>query len=745
MSKDLENIAIIEKKIGITFKRYLGYSFFRGDANEIYLLEKGKNIIWLNLRNRGLSDISFLELLPNLTQINLSGNSIADISILKSLPNLIKLYLNSNKISDISVLKYLPNLSKLYLSYNNITDISVLDNLKKLWSVNLNSNKISELPKGLLSLKLEIKYEKGYEFPDNAITVYDNPIQTPPLEIIKNGNAAIKAYFKSLEESEDKASIKVKILPVGDSSSDKTDLENIAIIEQKIGRKLKRYYGSSFFGHDASGTYLLDEHKNVVGLNLFNCHIPVISFLELLPNLIQLDLSGNQIKGFSVLKYLPKLTQLGLRGKIITDISAFLEIVKQGNADIKAYFKSLEDNKKKSTDLENIASIEQKIGRKLKQCKGLNSFYYDAYPKYLLDKNKNIVGLNLLGCDLSNISFLKLLPKLNQLYLRNNNITDISVLEFLPNITQLLLGKNNITDISVLKFLSNLTLLDLRWNKITDISILQNLPNLTKVYLNSNNISDISVLKFLPNLTRLDLSLNKITDISVLENLKNLRYINLNDNNISELPKGLLSLNLEITYNFEHKFSDNAITVYGNPIQTPPLEIVKQGNAAIKAYFKSLEEREEKALVEVKVSQIGDSDSGKTSEFIERTNKITDDSEARQISDEELIKRIKKSDKVAKTKQVTTTVYIRNEYVSEFAKRKSNGFCQLCENSAPFNDSKGKPYLESHHVIWLSRGGDDSVENVIALCPNCHAKIHELDIESDVEKLKRKAMENSKV
>jgi len=34
---------------------------------------------------------------------------------------------------------------------------------------------------------------------------------------------------------------------------------------------------------------------------------------------------------------------------------------------------------------------------------------------------------------------------------------------------------------------------------------------------------------------------------------------------------------------------------------------------------------------------------------------------------------------------------------------------------------------------------------VIALCPNCHAKMHESDIESDVEKLKRKAMEISRV
>ena len=45
---------------------------------------------------------------------------------------------------------------------------------------------------------------------------------------------------------------------------------------------------------------------------------------------------------------------------------------------------------------------------------------------------------------------------------------------------------------------------------------------------------------------------------------------------------------------------------------------------------------------------------------------------------------------------------------------------------APFNDKKGRPFLESHHIRWLSEGGADSIDNVAALCPNCHRKMHEL-------------------
>ncbi len=83
----------------------------------------------------------------------------------------------------------------------------------------------------------------------------------------------------------------------------------------------------------------------------------------------------------------------------------------------------------------------------------------------------------------------------------------------------------------------------------------------------------------------------------------------------------------------------------------------------------------------------------------------------------------------------TTTSYIRDRYVSDYAKQRANGVCQLCNSPAPFIDRDGKPYLESHHIIWLSEGGDDSTNNTVALCPNCHRKMHIINLASDVEKL----------
>lgn len=74
--------------------------------------------------------------------------------------------------------------------------------------------------------------------------------------------------------------------------------------------------------------------------------------------------------------------------------------------------------------------------------------------------------------------------------------------------------------------------------------------------------------------------------------------------------------------------------------------------------------------------------------------------------------------------------YVRNPYVAAYAKRLAGGICDLCRAPAPF-EAIGGPYLEAHHVEWLAHGGADVVDNVVALCPNCHRRVHVLDMSED--------------
>ena len=117
---------------------------------------------------------------------------------------------------------------------------------------------------------------------------------------------------------------------------------------------------------------------------------------------------------------------------------------------------------------------------------------------------------------------------------------------------------------------------------------------------------------------------------------------------------------------------------------------------------------------------------------------ISKEKEVKKLSDKELQNKVQSVRKKSGVRNVVSTQYERNPLVSEYAKRRANGICQLCNLEAPFTNSKGEPYLETHHIIWLSKDGDDSIENTVALCPNCHRKMHILNSNVDIELLKRR-------
>ncbi|EGU33479.1 putative restriction endonuclease [Vibrio sp. N418] len=81
---------------------------------------------------------------------------------------------------------------------------------------------------------------------------------------------------------------------------------------------------------------------------------------------------------------------------------------------------------------------------------------------------------------------------------------------------------------------------------------------------------------------------------------------------------------------------------------------------------------------------------------------------AKKLSDAELARRAYQSKRKTSVTKSTATIYERNVWVTEHAKRLANGICQLCITPAPFSTPKGVPYLETHHIHWLSRGGDDT-------------------------------------
>ena len=87
--------------------------------------------------------------------------------------------------------------------------------------------------------------------------------------------------------------------------------------------------------------------------------------------------------------------------------------------------------------------------------------------------------------------------------------------------------------------------------------------------------------------------------------------------------------------------------------------------------------------------------------------------------------RLAKASTLPEAVQVVSRAYRRNADVVAEVLYRARGKCEGCHSPAPFlRASDGSPYLEVHHRIMLSQGGEDTVENALAVCPNCHRKLH---------------------
>jgi len=75
--------------------------------------------------------------------------------------------------------------------------------------------------------------------------------------------------------------------------------------------------------------------------------------------------------------------------------------------------------------------------------------------------------------------------------------------------------------------------------------------------------------------------------------------------------------------------------------------------------------------------------------------------------------------------EIVSASFVRNPDVVAEVLFRANGYCEHCNNPAPFNRRvDNSPYLEVHHIKPLAEGGEDMVANAVALCPNCHRRAH---------------------
>lgn len=106
---------------------------------------------------------------------------------------------------------------------------------------------------------------------------------------------------------------------------------------------------------------------------------------------------------------------------------------------------------------------------------------------------------------------------------------------------------------------------------------------------------------------------------------------------------------------------------------------------------------------------------------------------------EDLLSTIHEGNINPEKKEVLTTTFQRDSRIKDYVLKRAKNKCELCNSSAPFYNRNGEPYFEIHHLIPLSEGGEDTINNTVCLCPNCHRELHfGKDAEIKTKKLKDK-------
>ncbi|HRG75783.1 MAG TPA: COR domain-containing protein [Leptospiraceae bacterium] len=156
------------------------------------------------------------------------------------------------------------------------------------------------------------------------------------------------------------------------------------------------------------------------------------------------------------------------------------------------------------------------------------------------------------------------------------------------------------------------------------------MKNLESLDLSSNQLKEIKFLADIKKLKTLDLHSNQISDVGFLMDVARVGSIDLSNNQILSLPESILSLNADILwekdeYYFFHKNSENFLArqfyFFNNPIISPPVEIIKDGNEAIKAWFSQADKYGIEKVYEAKILIVGEPNAGKTSLI----NKVLDE------------------------------------------------------------------------------------------------------------------------
>jgi hypothetical protein len=132
--------------------------------------------------------------------LNACECGLADVTALAEMPFLEYLDLSSNRIVDASPLESLTSLARADLAFNRVERMDFALRLPRLGFLDLRNNAIVRVPRDFASSPLAIE---PYEFQQQGLFLDGNPLESPPMAIVRQGGEAVRTFLAELPEGDD--------------------------------------------------------------------------------------------------------------------------------------------------------------------------------------------------------------------------------------------------------------------------------------------------------------------------------------------------------------------------------------------------------------------------------------------------------------------------------------------------------------------------------------------------------------
>ncbi|MCP4113785.1 MAG: TIR domain-containing protein [Desulfobacteraceae bacterium] len=431
------------------------------------------------------------------------------------------------------------------------------------------------------------------------------------------------------------------------------DMQVLKELEEYIGIKLELIEFDSIDREVISG-YAADRDNNIIGLSLNQKQLrtfptPILK----LQYLITLDLYENNISALpKEISELKNLQTLVLISNQLTQLPPEITGLKSLRS-LYLSFNQLTRLPHEITGLKNLHTLNLSFNRltslppEIAELKNLQTLYLynnnlilfpsevseltelrnlDLRSNKLTSLSPDISKLKkLLTLDLESNQLTHLpreiceLKYLQTLYLSSNQLphlpAEISELKYLQT---LILSSNRLTHLPPeISELENLQILDLKNNELVQLlPEISKLKNLKTLDLEGNRLAQMpSEICEMKNLQILNLCSNQLTHFtSEISKLKNLHILNLSSNQLTHLPHNIAEWGMGIKWR-RGRYPEKGRNIFlgANPLETPPVEIVKQGAEAVQNYFESLRAAKQTVrLFEAKLLIVGRGEVGKT-------------------------------------------------------------------------------------------------------------------------------------